>query len=119
MIENMEMAMSQIITKHVNQKTLFACLFCGGAKTCERLKAVGVNALCLSWAQNGDKPKISKIIPILENLILKSNTLNYAVVLCSEHVVDKRTSMIIFLFITLQNGLWFKLQMTEIENKCN
>lgn len=100
--------MSQIVTKH-NQKTLFACLFCGGAKTCERLKAIGVNALCLSWAQNGDKPKLSKIIPILENLILKSNTLTNAVVVCSEHVPDKWTSMIIYLFINGQR----LVQMTE------
>lgn len=99
MIENMQLAMGQIIPEH-NRKTLFACLFCGGAKTCDRLKSTGVNALCLSWGQNDDKPKLRKIIPILENLILKSDTLTNAVVVCSEHVAEKWTSMII-IFIYL------------------
>jgi len=99
MIENMQLAMGQIITEH-DRNTLFACLFCGGAKTCNRLKSTGVNALCLSWGQNGDKPKLRKIIPILENLILKSDTLTNAVVVCSEHVADKLTSIII-MFIYL------------------
>ncbi|XP_060836307.1 fatty acid synthase-like [Rhopalosiphum padi] len=111
-IENMQIAMSQIVTKH-NQKTLFACLFCGGAKTCERLKAIGVNALCLSWAQNGDKPKLSKIIPILENLILKSNTLTNAVVVCSEHVPDKWTNSKVLQ--SDQNNMFLPSTVQELE----
>jgi len=94
MIENMELAMGQIVTER-SQEALFVCLFCGGAITCDRLKSTGVNALCLSWGQNEDKPKLSKIIPILENLILKSDALINAVVVCTEHLADKWTSMII------------------------
>lgn len=92
MIENMQLAMGQNVTEH-SRKTLFVCLFCGGAKTCDRLKSVGGNALCLSWGQNGEKPRLSKIIPILENLLLKSDALTNAVVVCSEHVADNRTSI--------------------------
>lgn len=97
MIDNMQVAMGPIVTEH-NQKTLFACLFCGGAKTCDRLKSTGVNALCLSWGENGDKPKLCKLIPILENLILKSEALTNSVVVCSEHEADQWTGMLI-LFI--------------------
>lgn len=105
MIENMQFAMGQIVTKQ-NQKTLFTCLFCGGAKTCDQLKSTGVNALCLSWGQNGDKPKLSKIIPILENLILKSDALTNAVVVCSEHEADKWTRMkIIFIYSQITDNL--------------
>ncbi|XP_025202615.1 fatty acid synthase-like [Melanaphis sacchari] len=111
MIENMQMAMGQIVTKNI-QKTLFVCLFCGGANTCEQLKAIGVNALCLSWAQNGDKPKLSKIIPILENVLLNTNALTNAVVVCSEHVADKFTSSKVQLYD--QNNMFLPSTVEEL-----
>jgi len=116
MIENMQMAIGQIVTKH-NQKTLFACLFCGGAKACEQLKSTGVNALCLSWGQIGDKPKLSKIIPILENLILKSDMLTNAVVVCSEHSSENWTSMIILFILYIKRYEIFKICTIFFKNK--
>lgn len=87
----MQNAVLQVSRKY-EQKPLFACLFCGGAKSCDNLKSAGVNALCLSWGQINEKPKLAKIIPILDNLILKSETLANAVVICSELVANQRTS---------------------------
>lgn len=92
MIENMQGAISQGMFSKYEEKPLFACLFCGGAKPCDNLKATGVNALCLSWAQNNEKPKLSKIIPILDNLLLKSDALTNAVVICSELETNQRLS---------------------------
>lgn len=105
MIENMQYAISQDMFSKYEQKPLFACLFCGGAKSCDNLRATGVNALCLSWAQNNEKPKLSKIIPILDNLLLKSDALANAVVICSELETNQRlskkrhTCLLIFLWL--------------------
>lgn len=82
-IENMRYAMNELTARY-ERKPLFACLFCGGAAPCENLKSAGVDALCLSWAQNGEKPKLSKIIAVLDSLISRSETLTNAVVVCSE-----------------------------------
>jgi len=88
-IENMQRAVSKVIAKY-DQKPLFACLFCGGVKPCEILKSAGVNALCLSWSQIKQKPNFTKIIPLLDSMILKSETLTNTVVICSEFVSNKR-----------------------------
>ncbi|XP_022162608.1 fatty acid synthase-like [Myzus persicae] len=113
MIENMQLAMGQNVTEH-SRKTLFVCLFCGGAKTCDRLKSVGGNALCLSWGQNGEKPRLSKIIPILENLLLKSDALTNAVVVCSEHVADNRTNSKVMRYD--HNNMFLPNTIDELEN---
>lgn len=86
-IENMQFAVSRTAGNY-EQKPLFACLFCGGAKPCENLRSTGVNALCLSWGQNTEKPKLAKIVRILDNLMLKSRSLDNAVVICFEHVTN-------------------------------
>lgn len=92
MIENMQYAINQVNVKK-EHKLLFTTLLCGGAKTCENLKSAGVNALCLSWGENSEKPKFAKIIPILDSLILKSETLKNPVVICFELITNQRTSM--------------------------
>lgn len=92
MIENMQYAINQVMFVKYEQKPIFVCLFCGGAKSCDHLKAVGVNALCLSWAQNNEKPKLSKIMPMLDNLLLKSDALTNAVVICSELETNQQSS---------------------------
>lgn len=97
LIENVEYATNQATAKY-ERKPLFACLFCGGAKSCESLKSMGYNALCLSWGQKNACPEIAKIIPILDSLLLKSETLSNAVVVCSEHVSKQRTSMMAYSF---------------------
>lgn len=97
LIENVEYATDQATAKY-KRKPLFACLFCGGAKSCENLKSAGYNALCLSWGQKIACPEIAKIIPILDSLLLQSETLSNAVVVCSEHVSKQRTSTMAYSF---------------------
>lgn len=92
MIENMQYAINQVKVKK-DHKLLFITLLCGGANTCENLKLTGVNALCVSWGQNNEKPNLAKIIPILDSLILKSEILKNPVVICFELVTNQRTSM--------------------------
>lgn len=100
MIKNMQYAINQVISAKHEQKPLFACLFCGGVKSCEQLKSTGVNALCLSWAQNNEKPKLSKIVPLLDSLILKSGTLTNTLIMCSEFITNQRLSEKIIKLVT-------------------
>lgn len=88
----MQFAINQISTK-LEEKPMFVCLFCCGIKHCENLKSAGFNALCLSWGQTNEKPKLEKITPVLDNLILKSESLKNAVVVCSEFKTSKEISM--------------------------
>lgn len=90
-IENMQNAVNQVSKKY-DHKPLFMCLFCGGAISCDNLKSVGVNALCLSWTQTNPTPKLVKILPTLDNLILKSELITNAVVMCSEFTADQQIS---------------------------
>lgn len=92
-IEYVKQSVSRVALK-CEEKPLFACLFCGGAKQCEYLKSCGaVDALCLSWAQNDVKPALTKIIPLLDDLIIKSAALTNAVVICFEPTAYLRTSI--------------------------
>ncbi|XP_025423656.1 fatty acid synthase-like [Sipha flava] len=88
-IENMQYAVKQVVEQN-KQKPLFMCLFCGGAKSCENLKSIGVNSMCLSWGHMNDKPMVAKILPILDNLIIKSETLTNAVVVCSKFAIQTK-----------------------------
>ncbi|VVC29215.1 Hypothetical protein CINCED_3A015604 [Cinara cedri] len=93
-VENVKYAVSQVAPK-CEQKPLFTCLFCGGAKLCEYLKSSGsVDALCLSWAQNEKKPKLTKILPLLDDLLLKSASLTNSVVICFKPMANLQTSII-------------------------
>lgn len=86
----MRLAVQQVAVNHEENKPLFASLFCGGAKECESLKSAGLSALCLSWEQHDERPQLMKIISVLDSLILKSDTLTNAVVICSELVTNQQ-----------------------------
>ncbi|XP_050423204.1 fatty acid synthase-like [Adelges cooleyi] len=88
-IENMQYATEKVSAKY-EQKPLFVCLMCGGAKSCEYFRAKGVNSMCLTWGQCDDKPDISKILPSLDSLLVKSEKLTSGIVVCTKDTDNQR-----------------------------
>lgn len=93
-IENMRLAVQRVaVEKRDGNQPFFACLFCGGASQCQSLRSAGLNALCVSWDRNFERPKLMKIVSVLDGLILKSATLTSAVVVCSELVMTSQEQL--------------------------
>lgn len=65
--------------------TSFICISSKGEHICNELKSIGLNALNISWDGMSSNPKsTSKILPLLDLLLQKSNSFKSSSIVCSE-----------------------------------